>query len=777
MDCRVLVLSVICVCMVGFTSAAECVPEKCGNWEVSYPFYINNSDCGYHGFQINCTMDNSTGKMALFLPADIAVRDGDGTSTAYFKIMETNHSGYIVIDSSSLKASSCQQEADAFKRFHLPGPFYFSMSDKFVVAGCNTTGNYTYGDRRGEARCISSCYPQIDPPYCRYGCCEITVPDNNWKITFTSEGEGDGICGFSTIMDPSTFRVADNKTDLSWGDVQKAYYGLRLNWGIGDMNCSMAEGTEDYSCSTNAKCLASPSRNGHVCGCLPGYKGSGYFNGTRCIDIDECSSEGVNMCVGVEDGGKCTNLEGFYSCSCAKGYIGDGFRNGTRCVSKISNDLRTAIIGSISSFVGVSVVASGLLWWRRIRRLENARLKNFEENGGKELENLLDSMGGKKSLKLFSERELETASKNYSMIIGNGGFATVYKGVLEDLTPIAIKTPKSISKEEFKNEIAILSHISHRNVVKLFGCCLQTKPPSVVYEFVPNGTVFEHLHSKEKELSWETRRQIAIETAEAIAYIHDQASQRIFHRDIKSSNILLDNTFTPKVADFGISRLRPSADGQLSTRHCSGTPGYMDPDFKTSNKFTDKSDVFSFGVVLVELLTGLRPLLSTGNLYDYFLSKINDKCLTEILDVKVKNRENQGQMESMASLAQECLRKEAKSRPSMRDVVDKLYWIRFATKESSDLNQAGLNCDTSPSTSDNFNSVPNCPTAASDCPSSIRISSKQSRLAEHTNNPTCYHSLTTYPDCPTTSSNCPTTSSDCPTTPFLQIEMSDKHAR
>ncbi|XP_059076343.1 putative wall-associated receptor kinase-like 16 [Cryptomeria japonica] len=179
---------------------------------------------------------------------------------------------------------------------------------------------------------------------------------------------------------------------------------------------------------------------------------------------------------------------------------------------------------------------------------------------------------------------------------------------------------------------------------------------------LPFAPAAQHLQSPENHLPWERRRQIAIETAEGIAYVHREASQPIFHRDIKPSNILLDDTFTPKVADFGISRLRPSDEMHLSTMFPSGTPGYVDPEFIRSNQLTEKSDDFSFGLVLVELLTGLKTVLSCHGekytLYDHFLSTINDGLLTNILDPKIVDEENQWQMENMAKLAKECLHKE-----------------------------------------------------------------------------------------------------------------------
>ncbi|GLJ24130.1 hypothetical protein SUGI_0460310 [Cryptomeria japonica] len=529
----------ICICLAGFT-AAKCDPEICGSMKVSYPFWINNSQCGYPGFKITCRIDNSTGLLTPFFYAFLGNYTDEDRQGQLFKIMEIDYAGILLINSTSLKAHSCSGNTAKFFTLPEDGPFIISKSNKFVVVGCHTFGTYTYREWV-EARCVSTCDFQSDPPYCG-----------------------------------------------------KAYYGLRVNWGIGLENCSAARPTANYSCSINAGCIDSPSEMGHVCKCLPGYEGNGYYNGTDCTDIDECSDKKLNMCVGAEEGGICHNLAGSYNCSCANTYMGDGFRNGTKCVSPQSkNTLKSGIIGSVSSFLIVSVAACGLFWCLRRRRLKQAKERNFRQNGGLLLQERIASMGGRKGLRIFSETELQIASKNYSTELRKGGFATVYKGVLVDGTPVAIIKPKSIS-DEFINEIIILSHINHRN-------------------------------SGERRMSWQTRWQIAIETAEAISYMHRQASQPIFHRDIKSSNILLDDTFTPKVADFGLSRLRPSEEMHLSTMAV-GTRGYVDPEFVRSNQFTDKGDVYSFGVVLVELLTGLTPLLSIQGsmcaLYDHFLSAL-----------------------------------------------------------------------------------------------------------------------------------------------------------
>ncbi|GLJ24419.1 hypothetical protein SUGI_0466310 [Cryptomeria japonica] len=704
MHCRVVARFLICVCLVGFTTA-KCVPEKCGSMNVSYPFWIHKPHCGHPRFQITCTEDKYTGMLSPYFTAFRANSTGllgnftdlvfDRISSKIF--MDIDYEGHLIINSTLIKAVSCNDDPNNGARnyFELPsgGPFTLSNSNRLVVVGNETFGTYSFGDL-GEARCVTMNL-QSDQPYCRYGCCEINLPDNLPFVNFTGGGlfrlpnyDGERFCGFSTIMDPSTFTIVDNETNLFWRRGKKPYYGIRLNWGVGEKDCAMAKETTDYSCASNAGCLDSPSGKGHVCKCLPGYEGNGYSNGTDCTDVNECNTN-QSMCVGVEQGGLCFNWAGSYNCSCANGYVGDGFTNGTGCKSTTSNSLVfPAIIGAVSSFVVVSLAASLLVWSLKKRHLKLVEAKYYQL-----LQRHIDSTVGRESLRIFSAKELARASNNYSneMTLGSGGFGTVFKGILSDGTLVAIKKSKQAlnleDDHELLNEVTILSQINHRNIVKLFGCCIQNKFPLLVSEFVPNGTLFQHLHSKEGSLSWASRLQIAIETGEALAYLHSGASQPIFHRDVKSSNILLNEKLSPKVADFGISRLISASNNtHVTTYNIKGTWGYLDPEYFQTYQLTEKSDVYSFGVVLVELLTALKPISLARDseemsLSSLFLSRLNHNRLTEILDNRVLEEENQQEMEDMARIARECLHLERRKRPPMKEVVEELVWVRGGTRK------------------------------------------------------------------------------------------------
>ncbi|KAK5794753.1 hypothetical protein PVK06_035995 [Gossypium arboreum] len=321
--------------------------------------------------------------------------------------------------------------------------------------------------------------------------------------------------------------------------------------------------------------------------------------------------------------------------------------------------------------------------------------KNFKRNGGLLLQQqMFAKHGSLESTRIFTSKELDKATDNFNKdrVLGQGGQGTIYKGMLADERIVAVKKSKGMvadKVEEFINEVVILSQINHRNVVKLIGCCLETEVPLLVYEFISNGTVYQYLHDQSEEfvLSWETRLRIAKESAEALAYLHSSASIPIYHRDIKSTNILLDEKFKAKVSDFGISR-SVSIDQTHLTTHVQGTFGYLDPEYFQSSQFTDKSDVYSFGVVLVELLTGEKPVSfereeNSRSLASYFTNLMETNQVMDIVDSRIVKEVKHEEVMMVAKLAYQCLSLSGKKRPTMKEVSIELEQIVLMQKGSN----------------------------------------------------------------------------------------------
>lgn len=320
-------------------------------------------------------------------------------------------------------------------------------------------------------------------------------------------------------------------------------------------------------------------------------------------------------------------------------------------------------------------------------KLQKMKQDYFRQHGGLIL---FEEMRSKQGItfKIFTEEELQQATNRFSeqQVLGQGGYGTVYKGVLEGNVEVAVKRCKTVDeqqKKEFGKEMLILSEVNHKNIVKLLGCCLEVEVPMLVYEFVPNGTLFQLIHGNHGlRISLATRLGIAHESADALAYLHSSASTPILHGDVKSSNILLDRDHKAKVADFGASILAPTDKSQFITL-VHGTCGYLDPEYMQTNLLTDKSDVYSFGVVLLELLTGKLPFnfsqdvaAREKSLSMMFMYAMKVNKLEEILDDDIKNEESTEIIEEAAELAMRCLEMCGDNRPSMKEVADKLDSLR-----------------------------------------------------------------------------------------------------
>ncbi|CAN6823590.1 unnamed protein product [Brassica oleracea] len=321
--------------------------------------------------------------------------------------------------------------------------------------------------------------------------------------------------------------------------------------------------------------------------------------------------------------------------------------------------------------------------------------------GGCQEQQMFSLHGNVNKTKLFTSNDLEKATDrfNASRILGQGGQGTVYKGMLEDGMIVAVKKSKALKEEnleEFINEIILLSQINHRNVVGILGCCLETEVPILVYEFIPNRSLFDHIQNPSEDfpVTWKVRLCIACEVADALSYLHSAASVPIYHRDVKSTNILLDEKHRAKVSDFGISRSVAIDDTHLTTI-VQGTVGYVDPEYLQSSHFTGKSDVYSFGVVLIELLTGGKPVSilrpqEIRMLGVYFLEAMRNHRLYEILDARIKEECDQEEVLAVAKLARRCLSLNSEHRPTMRDVFIELD--RMQSKKQGAQNQAE-NCE------------------------------------------------------------------------------------
>lgn len=326
-------------------------------------------------------------------------------------------------------------------------------------------------------------------------------------------------------------------------------------------------------------------------------------------------------------------------------------------------------------------------WHRRTKSKMERRRRELISNRELGLGSALESISGSTSLVKFTFEEIKKATRNFSRenIIGRGGYGNVYKGVLADGSEVALKRFKNCSATgdaSFAHEVEVIASVRHVNLVSLRGYCIASTPFEghqriIVCDLMRNGSVHDHLFgSLENKISWPIRQKIALGTARGLAYLHYGAQPAIMHRDIKANNILLDERFEAKVADFGLAKFTPEGMTHLSTR-VAGTMGYVAPEYALYGQLTERSDVYSFGVVLLEILSGKKALSvnidgQPSLLTDWAWTLVREGRALDVVEDNMPEKGAPEVLEKYVLVAVLCSHPQLYARPTMDQVVKML---------------------------------------------------------------------------------------------------------
>nr|KYP42686.1 putative LRR receptor-like serine/threonine-protein kinase At1g53420 family [Cajanus cajan] len=326
-----------------------------------------------------------------------------------------------------------------------------------------------------------------------------------------------------------------------------------------------------------------------------------------------------------------------------------------------------SIIAIVVAGVLIIIIAFGIAWWKGCLRQKFSLQKELRD---------VDLQTG-----LFSLRQIKAATKNFDIAfkIGEGGFGPVYKGVLSDGTIIAVKQLSSKSKQgnrEFINEIGMISALQHPCLVKLYGCCMEGDQLMLIYEYMENNSLARALFAKEKcqlKLDWSTRHKICVGISKGLAYLHGESRLKIVHRDIKATNVLLDKDLNPKISDFGLAKLDEEGYTHITTR-IAGTYGYMAPEYAMHGYLTDKADVYSFGIVALEVVSGKSnsmnwPKEGCFSLVDWVHLLKENGNLMDLVDERLGKDFKKDEVMVMINVALLCTQVSPLHRPTMASVV------------------------------------------------------------------------------------------------------------
>ncbi|KAK9681718.1 hypothetical protein RND81_10G022700, partial [Saponaria officinalis] len=295
----------------------------------------------------------------------------------------------------------------------------------------------------------------------------------------------------------------------------------------------------------------------------------------------------------------------------------------------------------------------------------------------------LEGINSAESLQ-FNFKEIRIATENFSIDnkLGEGGFGAVYKGKLKNVQEIAVKRLSTNSGQgikEFKTEVLLVAKLQHRNLVRLLGFCLRAREKLLVYELLPNSSLDKVLldPNKQQSVDWETRYKIIAGIARGLLYLHEDSRLKIIHRDLKSSNILLDQTMEPKISDFGLARLVGADQIQADTNRIVGTYGYMAPEYAMTGRFSVKSDVYSFGVIVLEIVSGHKCNSTAFPFDEESLPQRawrlwnTDKAL-QLVDSRLGGNFSSVEVTRCVHIALLCIQEDGNKRPTMAPIVSAL---------------------------------------------------------------------------------------------------------
>ncbi|KAF0912599.1 hypothetical protein E2562_015288 [Oryza meyeriana var. granulata] len=409
-----------------------------------------------------------------------------------------------------------------------------------------------------------------------------------------------------------------------------------------------------------------------------------------------------------------------FRCECPEGFEGDGYIAGAGCRRVPKCNPSKYLSGSCGKLVQIGLLVAGVVFGAMVMGVtclvyHLLRRRSVAIRTQQSTKRLLSEASC--TVPFYTYREIERATNGFAedQRLGTGAYGTVYAGRLSNNRLVAVKRIKqrdNAGLDRVMNEVKLVSSVSHPNLVRLLGCCIEHGQQILVYEFMPNGTLAQHLQRERgPAVPWTVRLRIAAETAKAIAYLHSEMHPPIYHRDIKSSNILLDHEYNSKVADFGLSRMgMTSVDSSHISTSPQGTPGYVDPQYHQNFHLSDKSDVYSFGVVLVEIITAMKAVDfnrvgSEVNLAQLAVDRIGKGCLDDIVDPYLDPHRDAWTLTSIhkvAELAFRCLAFHSEMRPSMAEVADELEQIQVSgwapsTDDATFMSTTSSLCSSAPS--------------------------------------------------------------------------------